>query len=128
MDSKEFSGNQGKHQHFDSSFLPYKFGLIFMGMKQNNFFFLKKRIKMANSKLLRFLKSTILKKFSRKFHRLVFVLLGLIDAKGIDVAQYTRILKSTILKKFSRKFHRLVFGLLGLIDSKGIDVAQYTCS
>ena len=32
--SKEFSGNQGKHQNFDLSALPYKFGLILMGMKQ----------------------------------------------------------------------------------------------
>jgi hypothetical protein len=31
--SKEFSGNQGKHQNFDPSILPYKFGLIFMGKK-----------------------------------------------------------------------------------------------
>ena len=30
----EFSGNQGKHQNFDPSILPYKFGLILMGMKQ----------------------------------------------------------------------------------------------
>ena len=38
--SKEFSGNQGKHQNFDPSILPYKFGLILMGMKQKkNLFF-----------------------------------------------------------------------------------------
>ena len=30
----EFSGNQGKHQNFDPSIVPYKFGLILMGMKQ----------------------------------------------------------------------------------------------
>ena len=42
--SKKFSGNQGKHQNFDPSILPYKFGLIFMGMKQKkNFFFRKKK-------------------------------------------------------------------------------------
>ena len=36
LHSKEFSGNQGKHQNFDPTILPYKFGLIFMGMKQKN--------------------------------------------------------------------------------------------
>ena len=34
MHSKEFAGNQGKRQKFDPSILPYKFGLIFMRMKQ----------------------------------------------------------------------------------------------
>ena len=34
-----------------------------------------------------FLKSPILKKFSRKFLRFVLGLVGLNDAKGIDVAQ-----------------------------------------
>ena len=42
---------------------------------------------MADSKKLRFSKSPILKKNSRKFHRFVLGLVGLIDAKGIDVAQ-----------------------------------------
>ena len=40
----EFSGNQGKHQNFDPSILPYKFGLIFMRMKQKQFFFFGKKI------------------------------------------------------------------------------------
>ena len=31
--SKEFAGNQGKHQNFDPAILPHKFGLILMGMK-----------------------------------------------------------------------------------------------
>ena len=44
--SKEFARNQGKRQNFDPFILPYKFGLIFMRMKQKNFF-LKKKIKMA---------------------------------------------------------------------------------
>ena len=70
--SEEFSGNQEKHQNFDPSILPYKFGLIFMGMKQR-----KKKI----------LKSPILKIFSRKFFRFILGLVGLNDAKGIDVAQ-----------------------------------------
>ena len=33
---KEMAGNQGKYQNFDPSILPYKFGLIFMEMKQKN--------------------------------------------------------------------------------------------
>jgi hypothetical protein len=47
----------------------------------------KKKIKMADSKKQRFSKSPILKKISRKFHRLVLELVGLIVAKGIDEAQ-----------------------------------------
>ena len=43
MHSKEFSENQGKHQNFDSSILPYKFGLIFMGIKQKKIFFFEKK-------------------------------------------------------------------------------------
>ena len=46
-----------------------------------------KKFKMADSKKQGFSKSPILKKISRKFHRLVLGLVGLIDAKGIDEAQ-----------------------------------------
>ena len=57
MHSKEFAGNQGEHQNFNPSVLPYKFGLIFMGMKQKEnyyyYFFLRKN-KMADSKKLSF--------------------------------------------------------------------------
>ena len=42
---------------------------------------------MADSKKLSFSKSPILKKIWRKFYRLVLGLVGLIDAKGIDLAQ-----------------------------------------
>ena len=42
---------------------------------------------MADSKKGHFSKSPILKNFSRKFLRLVLGLVGLNDAKGIDVAQ-----------------------------------------
>ena len=41
--SKEFPGNQGKHQNFHPSILSYKFWLIFMGMKQKFFFFFEKK-------------------------------------------------------------------------------------
>ena len=59
-----------------------------MGMKQKKkIFFSKKKFKMADSKKAHFLKSTILKNFSRKFLRFVLGLVGLNDAKGIDVAQ-----------------------------------------
>ena len=60
----------------------------FHGDQKKNFFFCKKK----NPKWLifqngRFSKSPILKFFLQKSHRLVFGLVGLIDAKGIDVAQ-----------------------------------------
>jgi hypothetical protein len=42
---------------------------------------------MADSKKVRFSKWPILKNFLPKFHRSVLGLVGLIDAKGIDVAQ-----------------------------------------
>ena len=59
-----------------------------MGMKQKKiYFFLKKKFKMADSKKAHFSKSPILKIFSRKFLRFVLGLVGLYDAKGIDVAQ-----------------------------------------
>ena len=57
--------------------LPDQFGVILMGMKQ--------KIETAYSKKWKFSKSPILKFFSRKFHRLVLGLVGLIDEKGIDV-------------------------------------------
>ena len=43
---------------------------------------------MADSKKQYFSKSPILKKFSQKFIRFVLGLVGLNDAKGIDVAQH----------------------------------------
>ena len=42
--ARNFLENQEKHQNFDPSILPYKFGLIFIGMKQKKFF-LKKNSK-----------------------------------------------------------------------------------
>ena len=48
-----------------------------MGMKQ----------KVADTQTLRFSKPPILKNISRKFQGLVVGLVGLIDAKSIDVAQ-----------------------------------------
>ena len=42
---------------------------------------------MADSKKLSFSKSPILKISLQKFHRLALGLVGLIDAKGIDVAK-----------------------------------------
>ena len=59
----------------------------FYANEAKKIFFLKKNFKMADSKKLKFSKSPILKNFWRKFHRLVLGLVGLIDAKGIDVAQ-----------------------------------------
>ena len=42
---------------------------------------------MADSKKLRFSKPPILNVFFQKFHGLALGLVGLIDARGIDVAQ-----------------------------------------
>ena len=56
-------------------------------MKQIFFFFRKKNFKMADWKKAYFPKSPILKIFSRKFHGLVLGLVGLNDAKPIDMAQ-----------------------------------------
>ena len=58
-----------------------------MGMKQKKNFFMKKKIKMANSKKLSFSTSPKAEQFPPKFHGLVLGLVGLIDAKGIDLAQ-----------------------------------------
>ena len=48
---------------------------------------MKKNEKWPTQKKIRFSKSPILKIFLRKFHRLVLGLVGLIDGKGIDIAQ-----------------------------------------
>ena len=56
-------------------------------MKQKKKIKIKKKFKMADSKKMSFSKSPILKKNLRKFYRLVPGLVGLIDAKGIDMAQ-----------------------------------------
>ena len=45
-----WAGNQGNHLNFDTSLLPKKLWLIFMGMKQKKIFFWKIKFKMANSK------------------------------------------------------------------------------
>ena len=47
----------------------------------------KKKIKMADTKKLRFSKPPILNIFLQKFYGLVLWLVGFIDAKGIVVAQ-----------------------------------------
>ena len=58
-----------------------------MGMKQEFFFSMKKKFKMADSKKLSFSTSPKAEQFPPKFHGLVLGLVGLIDAKGNDVAQ-----------------------------------------
>ena len=74
------------------------------------FFFRKKNFKMADWKKAYFPKSPILKNFSRKFHGLVLGLVGLNDAKPIDLAQpiwqwgcLKKALKQAILKFIFRK-------------------------
>ena len=48
-----------------------------------------KKFKMADSKKLSFSTSPKAEQFSPKFHRLVLGIVGLIDAKGINVTQPT---------------------------------------
>ena len=81
------AGNQGNHQNFEKSLLTNKLWHVFMGMKQKKFFFLKKKFKMADSKKLSFSTSPKAEQFLPKFHGLVLGLVGLIDAKGINVTQ-----------------------------------------
>ena len=59
-----------------------------MRMKQFFFFFEEKNSKWPIFQKGRFSKSPILKIFLQKFDRFVIGLVGLIDAKGIDVAQH----------------------------------------
>ena len=54
---------------------------------KKNFFFEKKKIKMADSKIWVFQLPPKAEQLSPKFYRLVLGLVGLIDVKGIDVAQ-----------------------------------------
>ena len=65
---------------FESAILNFFF-------QEKNFFFEEKNSKWPIFQNGRFSKSPILKIFSQKFHILVLGLEGLIDAKGIDVAQ-----------------------------------------
>ena len=55
--------------------------------KKKNFFLDEKNSKWPIFQNGRFSKSPILKKFSRKSHRSVLGLVGLIDTKAINVAQ-----------------------------------------
>ena len=59
----------------------------FIGMKQEKKKILKKKIKMADSKKLRFSTPPILNIFFQKFHPLILGLVELIAAKVIDIAQ-----------------------------------------
>ena len=59
-----------------------------MGMKQKKkYFFLKKNSKWQTKKKLSFSTSPKAEQFPPKFHELVLGLVGLIDAKGINVTQ-----------------------------------------
>jgi hypothetical protein len=64
MQSKEFSGNQGKHKNFDPSFLPYKFRLILIGIKQ-------KRIQNGRLKKTEFFKIADSQKIFSKISQIV---------------------------------------------------------
>ena len=58
-----------------------------MRMKQKKYFFEEKNSKLLIFQNGHFSKWPILEIFLQKFHRLVLGFIGLIDAKGIDVAQ-----------------------------------------
>ena len=70
MHTKKFPGNQGKHQNFNSSILPYKFGLIFIKMKQKIFFFGRKKFKMADFSKWPFFKIANSRKFFAKISQI----------------------------------------------------------
>jgi hypothetical protein len=71
MHSKEFAGNRGKRQNFDPSSLPYKFGLIFMRIKQKKKFFLKKKkFKMADFSKWPFFKIANSRKYFTKISQI----------------------------------------------------------
>ena len=64
------AGNDNNHKNWVPFILPHNLCLIFMRMKQF-FFFFEKKIKMANSKKLRFSNPPNLNTFSRQFQGLV---------------------------------------------------------
>ena len=77
-------GNQGNHQKKIQSLISKK---PLTDFHRNEVKKMKKGSEMADSKKLSFSKLPILKIFLRKFQTLVLGLVGLIDAKDIDVAQ-----------------------------------------
>ena len=81
-----WAGNQVNHQNFEKNDTSYEIQGCFHFKKQT-FFFLKKKIQNGRLKKNHFPAPPILNNFSQKFHGLVFWLVGLIDAKGIGVAQ-----------------------------------------
>ena len=99
-------------QNFDPSLLTKKLWPFYMRMKHFFFFFVrKKNFKMADWKKAYFPKSPILKIFSRKFHGLVLGLVGLNDAKPIDLAQ--PIWRWGCLKKALKQAKNVFFVFLG---------------
>ena len=75
-------------QNFDPSLLTNKLWLVFMRKKQKkNFFFEKKNSKWPTQKNWVFQLPPKAEQLSPKFHRSVLGLVGLIDAKGINVTQ-----------------------------------------
>ena len=82
------AGNQGNHQYFEKYLLTNKLWHVFMGMKQKKiFFWWKKNSKWPTQKNWVFQLPPKAEQLSPKFYRLVLGLVGLIDAKGINVTQ-----------------------------------------
>ena len=92
---------QRKHQNFNPSILSWKFGLIFMRIKQNFFFFFEKKIpKWPFFKKGHFSKSPILKIFSWKFRRFVKI-----------SSRYMVMRLSDISSKTAKKHKKSIFSL-----------------
>ena len=77
--------NHHNYKDWVPSILTHNLCLIFMGMKQF-FFFLKKKIQNGRLKKRSFFKIANSQYFLWKFYGLVLGLVGLNDAKGIDLA------------------------------------------
>ena len=70
MHSKKFPGNQGKHQNFNPFILPYKFVLIFIGIKQKKVFLFEKKIQNGRLKKSSFFKIANSQNFSAKISQM----------------------------------------------------------
>ena len=88
---QEISWKAGKTSKFQPIHSTIEIWTDFHKNEANFFFFFEEnKFKMANFSKWPFFKIANSQFFLRKFHRLVLGLVGLIDAKAINVAQYGR--------------------------------------
>ena len=80
------AGSQGDHLNFNPTLLANKSWLVYMRMKQKKKILIKK-IQNGRLKKCLFSKTANSWNFLQKFCELVLEFVGLIDEKGIDVAQ-----------------------------------------